>query len=205
LNNAYSVHRESIGTRQKYKYFNAVFDEIELYFHPDLQRKFINDLLVTLRNNKHLHQSDLLSDINIIFSTHSPFILSDLPRKNVLQLEYSYSDQTDDGMRYSIPKYSKGESFAANIYDLLKDDFFLNEGVIGEFAKNKIQDILKKGEKTSEEITKKDIEVLELIGDPLLRRVALDKGYGKMKDSSLIKAQIEKLQKQLKSDDHAAD
>jgi len=170
--------------RIEYSNVNIIFDEIELYFHPDLQRRFIDYLVASIERLK----PSKVKGINILFATHSPFILSDIPSSNVLRLINGK------------PQKQSQQTFAANIYDLLKDDFFLSEGVIGEFAKNKIQKTLKK-----EEITKEDVEVLELIGDPLLRRIALEKAYEKMKDTSLIEAQIRKLQKQLNQDDNAAD
>lgn len=134
LNNTYSVHKEALNKRQKYHFFNAVFDEIELYFHPDLQRRFINDLLITLRNNKHLSQTNFIKDINLIFSTHSPFILSDIPEQNILQLEYNYSDQSKNGDQFSVPQNSKRQTFGANIHDLLSNSFFLSDSFKGEHA-----------------------------------------------------------------------
>ncbi len=140
LNNAYSVHNKNGGVeRIQYNYFNVVFDEIELYFHPDLQRRFINDLLNTLGNYKYLFQNEIVKGINILFSTHSPFILSDIPEQNILQLEYGLSDLTQDNNEYSIPVIHKNQTFGANIFDLLTDNFYLKDGSIGEFARSKIQ------------------------------------------------------------------
>jgi hypothetical protein len=169
-----------------YSRVNIMFDEVELYFHPEYQRRFISDLLNSLNNLK----LDRICEVNILFSTHSPFILSDIPSSNILRLV--------DGK----PTDQPNQTFAANIYDLLNDDFFLNEGVIGEFAKQKINDILKK-----KKITERDIQILDLIGDPFLKSVVLDKVRSEEyeKDDDLIKAQIEELEKQLKNKDNAAD
>lgn len=59
----------------KYRFVNVIFDEVELYFHPELQRSFMGLLLQALQNAhfKNLH------GINIILATHSPFLLSDIP------------------------------------------------------------------------------------------------------------------------------
>lgn len=66
----------------KYRFVNVIFDEVELYFHPELQRSFMGLLLQALQNAhfKNLH------GINIILATHSPFLLSDIPHSNVLCL-----------------------------------------------------------------------------------------------------------------------
>jgi predicted ATPase len=151
LNNTYSVHKASLHNRQKYECFNAVFDEIELYFHPDLQRKFINDLLITLRNNKHLHESPLIKDINIIFSTHSPFILSDIPSSNILRLKSEFSSP------------EKSQTFGSNIHDLLANDFFLEDGFMGEFAKIKIDETIRY--LNSKILDNKLTELKELLND----------------------------------------
>ena len=59
-----------------------------------------------------------------MFVTHSPFILSDVSNKNVLYLSKE-------------ERQPEKESFAANIYDLLDDHFFLDE-TIGGVALGKI-------------------------------------------------------------------
>jgi predicted ATP-binding protein involved in virulence len=161
-----------------YTRVNILFDEVELYFHPEFQRTFISDLLQSLNNLK----LDKIKEVNILFSTHSPFILSDIPSSNILRLI--------DG----VPQDQSNETFAANIYDLLNDDFFLKDGVIGEFAKQKIKIILSKNV-----ISEEDIKVLELIGDPLLKSVVINQANAKINDDDLINRQIEKLKEKLKN------
>lgn len=53
-----------------YKNVNIIFDEIELYSHPDFQRTFLNDLLKAINS---VYQR--YDNLNILFITHSPFIL----------------------------------------------------------------------------------------------------------------------------------
>lgn len=207
LNNAYSVHKASIGKRQKYNFFNAVFDEIELYYHPDLQRKFINDLLNTLKNNSHLYQSTLISDINIIFSTHSPFILSDIPAQNILQLEYGLSDITQDNKEYSIPVVSKCQTFGANIFDLLTDRFYLNDGSIGAFAREKIQLVIDNLLDISDEdyaepkiiLKKQEIKgIVDIIAEPFFKEKLLKMYFKKFDKENRKKQLIDEL-KELES------
>lgn len=112
----------------KYKYVNIILDEIELYFHPEFQRTFAYELIKRIQTLSIPH----IESINIIFCTHSPFILSDIPKENTLKL--------DNG---SIMPYDIAENtFGANIHDLLAKDFFLKDGFIGEFAKQKIENII---------------------------------------------------------------
>lgn len=111
--------------RLEYDYVTVVFEEVELYFHPEYQRTLINYFLeqmghAGLRNIKGIH---------LVFVTHSPFILTDMLDNNVMYL-------SKDGK----PKPDK-RTFAANIYDLLDDHFFLEE-TIGDVALKQINDIV---------------------------------------------------------------
>ncbi|MDL2241622.1 ATP-binding protein [Bacteroidales bacterium OttesenSCG-928-L03] len=105
------AHKEII----KYRYVNVIFDEVELYFHPELQRSFLG-LLQQALQNAHFQN---LRGVNIILATHSPFILSDIPHSNVLCL--GEEELTVDG------------TFGANIIELLGNSFFLSS-VIGNVA-----------------------------------------------------------------------
>ncbi|PSK89889.1 AAA family ATPase [Taibaiella chishuiensis] len=108
----------------KYNYVTVLLDEIELYFHPNMQRLFIKKLLDVLSK-----LDNQLYGIHILLATHSPFILSDLQQQKILKLK-----------KGTVVFFENGyNSFAANIHDLLADEFFLSEGYIGAFAKEKIE------------------------------------------------------------------
>lgn len=111
--------------RIAYKNVNIVLDELEICFHPELQRLLVSNLLTFLTG---LKLNEVMA-INIILSTHSPFILSDMPENNILMLE--------EGKK----KENKDRCFGANIYDLLCSHFFMNE-FIGEFALEKINEMV---------------------------------------------------------------
>lgn len=113
-----------------YKNILIVFDEVELYLHPEYQRKLIYRFLQTIQACRFAN----IESIHIIMATHSPFVLSDIPIQNVLMLK--------DGRVYKDSK----QCFCANIYDILKSQFFMTSP-IGEFARDKINDILKLSEK----------------------------------------------------------
>lgn len=160
ISNINSVFK-STGEKLKYKFLNLIFDEIELYYHPEFQRRFIYELL----NGLSKMNIPNIKGINIIFCTHSPFILSDIPKECTLKL--------DNG---KIVPHFKKNTFGANIHDLLDDDFFLNNGFMGEFAKTKIEsliDYLEKNENLdfvekgwNKESSRKFIEI---IGEPILK------------------------------------
>ncbi|WP_394666410.1 hypothetical protein [uncultured Chryseobacterium sp.] len=119
----------------KYPYINLILDEIELYAHPEMQRQYIDNLLSGI---KKLYISKIKA-INILFVTHSPFILSDIPKQNILFLKTEVRERNGKKIQLSVPQpFENKNSFGANITDLLADSFFISDGLIGDFAKEKI-------------------------------------------------------------------
>jgi predicted ATPase len=110
----------------KYDAVNLILDETELYYHPEFQQQTINQLLDIINQAQFIH----IANINILFLTHSPFILSDIPSSNILKLIEGDSIK------------EKHKSFGANIHDLLANDFFLKDGFMGDFAKNEIKNVI---------------------------------------------------------------
>lgn len=119
LKNLDSVRDDnSSSERFAYPYIQLVLEEVELYYHPELQRQLIKNILdgikqANLRNIKW---------ISICIVTHSPFVLSDIPSNNVLAL------RKDGGDVSKIP------CFASNIHEMLKQSFFLKHGTTGDLA-----------------------------------------------------------------------
>lgn len=103
-----------------YRHVCVIFDELELYFHPEMQRTFISRLLAGLKQLSFEH----IESIQFIMVTHSPFILSDIPHKSVLFLDKNGNSVS--GMH----------TFGANIHSMLEYSFFLKNGSIGAFAKS---------------------------------------------------------------------
>lgn len=102
-----------------YRNLLVVLEEIELYFHPEMQQQFIRYLLDGIR------QLGIrkISNIHFLLVTHSPYVLSDIPKQNVLALE-------NDG----VPSERRLNTFCGNIHEMLKDSFFLSHGSQGYFA-----------------------------------------------------------------------
>lgn len=141
-----------------------LLDEVDLYIHPEWQRQFLHTL------SERLHAEYPGKHIQVVISTHSPLILSDIPSGNVIYLE---KDKTNDTVRQrSVCR----ETFGANLFSLLKDSFFL-ERSIGEFARRKIDEIITDLARLKEtpddpELRKKSQghrQVIGIIGEPMLR------------------------------------
>jgi len=159
---------QNINDDSQYQTINIFLDETELGLHPNWQKQYISKILNALKqiNNK---------KINLIFATHSPFILSDLPKENVIFLENAEQ------------KYPNIDSFGANIHTLLSHGFFMKDGLMGDFAKNKIQKIQKFYEKVKKYKKNKKVkkaylcfykkkqkefkQIQEIIGEPFLKTV----------------------------------
>ncbi len=111
-----------------YKNINVVLDEIELYFHPEMQKDFISDLLSVISTDEYIKSN--ISFLNFSFITHSPFVLSDVTYNDVMALD-------GDGKQVK----EIGYCFASNIYDLLNSNFFM-KSFMGRFAETKIDQVI---------------------------------------------------------------
>ncbi|MGB3751081.1 MAG: AAA family ATPase [Arcobacteraceae bacterium] len=118
-----------------------LIDEPDTTFHPKWQKKYLSGLLNIYKKYE--------KNIHLIITSHSPYILSDLPKENVIFLENGI--QKDP--------FKDKQTFGANIHTLLSDGFFMKDGLMGEFAKDKIQSIIK----YHDEILKKDLKKKENI------------------------------------------
>lgn len=155
LNNIQSV--DSDKYRIPYHYVNLVFDEAELYYHPEYQRRFVAMLLESL-NAAGIDRRKIRS-VNILIATHSPFILSDVLTENTLYLS--------EGNPVKVDK----QTFGANYYDMLRSSFFFTNSPIGDVAakamKRWIQSAQRNGKAPSDEI-------MRMVGDSFIANYLLN-------------------------------
>lgn len=139
-----------------------LLDEPDLYGHPEWQRKMLYEIIDTLEK--------LYKDysFHIIFSTHSPLFLSDIPKENIVMLE-----KRNNGI--CVIREKGKQTFGANIFDLYNNSFLL-DSFIGEFAQKKIEIIIKETALlynqnviVSQEKLDSFEKMIELIGEPILR------------------------------------
>ena len=185
LRNIISVP-ENAG-RVKYNNVCLFLDEIELCFHPEYQRLFVANLLQSLKDNK---VTDSVN-VSVILTTHSPFVLSDIPQSNILYLE-----KGEDAR-----EQMKEKTFASNINELLAESFFLNGGFVGEFASQVVNDLanflLDKQHERRWNIDSAD-QLIETVGDDVvkiqLRKLFVRKyGKGNQAYKTWIQKEFEKL------------
>ncbi len=158
-------------------------DEPDLSLHPEWQRKYLSELqnlLIKMEQKFH-----------IIATSHSPFLLSDLSKENVIFLE--------NGKQV----YPNIETFGANIHTLLSHGFFMKDGLMGEFAKNKINEVIDYLNDKASPIKDDDEaqKYIRIIGEPIvkkqLQRMLDSKKLDKMKEIDALKNQIKSLKNRL--------
>lgn len=106
-----------------------LLDEPENYMHPEMCRTFIRNLNVLLsKRNPN-------TELQVLISTHSPFMLSDVMASQVIKMDY------DENGKCVISESEK-PYYAANIHSIMADGFFL-EYTIGEQARIFLEDKFK--------------------------------------------------------------
>lgn len=178
-----------IYERLKEKNTNCLIflDEPDLGIHPNWQKEYIKELINIFSNfGKKLH---------FIITSHSPFILSDLPKENIIFLEKG---------KQVYPFEDGKQTFGANIHTLLSHGFFMKDGLMGEFAKSKIDDVINylNGKKSEIKNDNEAQNIINIMGEPIikreLQRILNSKRLSKIDKIDVIEKQIEELQKELK-------
>lgn len=133
-----------------------LIDEPDRALHPEMARNFLAVLLENVNECKD-------RNIQIILSSHSPFIVTDILPEGV------YSIGIENGKRKII---NNENTYATNIYYLLMDSFML-ENTFGEYSYRQITNIIQMLNST-EEMDKKKLKwiknVIDRIGEPTVRR-----------------------------------
>lgn len=135
-------------------------DEGDLYLHPQWQIEFFYKLIKVI-------PQIYKGKIQIILTSHSPFLLSDLPKQSITIVAPNENESAINGNTLET------ETFAGNIYALYSEPFFLGNQRMSLFAKKKIDGIISKldaNDKTPDFFPKDEIEKsISLIGDKVIR------------------------------------
>ncbi len=160
--------------RIKYDNINLVFDEVELCFHPEFQREFINRLIIMLKAFRDDYKIKGESKgetwkcfFNVLILTHSPFILSDIQPGRTLFLEES-----------GEPNYvlSKRSTFAGNIGEMFYESMFM-ENTVGQYAEKELNALISE----FNGLKKKPVRYLEVkkiidgVSDSILKHLLIEK------------------------------
>ena len=143
-----------------------LIDEPDRAIHPELARNFID---ILLRNLNECQERT----IQVVLSSHSPFIVTDILPENVYAITREESDNK------SIIK-QKQDTFATNIYYLLMDTFMI-ENTFGKYSYDKIKDVIKRLK--YDEIEEQELNLIkgfiDRIGEKTVRKKLLELYYAK--------------------------
>ena len=148
----------------RYHNLNIILDEIEVCFHPEYQRMFISRMLELLCDTLHLNH---VFGIHIWLTTHSPFILSDIPEPLITYMKHGHIMSAEERKKDGIMP-----PMAANVSDLLQQSFFLENGFIGEYARKNILRVISYLRNETSDGWDEDTlhSFIESIGEPFIKR-----------------------------------
>jgi hypothetical protein len=136
-------------------------DESDVHLHPEWQRQFFKLFL------QFLNTVFRKKRIQIFLATHSPIILSDVPKQHVIFLKRGVND-----FQQIVPRAVEGETFGGNIHQLFRHSFFLDSGFIGHFAEDKINEVIE-DLNAQTLLTKQRVDeihnIIYSIGEPIIR------------------------------------
>ena len=172
--------------KEEDKYLIRGYDEPDLYIHPNWQRLIMSDFLNLIKK----YQINIDETIHLILTSHSPFILSDLPKENIIFLEKGTQVK---------PFKENEQTFGANIHTLLSHGFFMEDGLMGEFAKSKISDVIEllKKDKLSEDEIKDCKHIISIIGEPILQKTLEHQLNEKLNPNETELQKLEREQKEI--------
>lgn len=126
-------------------------DEGESNLHPEWQRVYIKELVNFFSRIKCRNQY-----LQVIITSHSPFVLSDLPSESINILDERCIDNS---------------FFGANIFEIYNKGFLL-ERTVGQFSYEKISDAIKQIRKYGE--SKDSHDIIDMIGDKVVQKLIKD-------------------------------
>lgn len=165
-----SMAKELPGGRILEKDVILFLDEAETALHPDWQRRLVEMLI------RYVESRTRKINVHLIFASHSPNLLSDIPRGNVVFL-----GADAPGLALSQEPTAITNTFAANAYDLYRSSFFLQDGPMGSFASEKVREAFElayevvrakcdKGKAHSLADVERVRQLVALIGDRTMRK-----------------------------------
>ena len=135
-------------------------DEAETTLHPAWQCQLVYNMIWFVE--KFLSRKF----VHFVFASHSAMLLSDIPKQNVILL------QPKEGGRDRIDRYlgqqdGIGGTFGANVFDLMRIPFGLDSGVMGKWAKTKLN-LLLANIANGKKLSGDDIVLAKLFGNKLI-------------------------------------
>ena len=140
-----------------------VVDELESGMHLEWSRNLISFLVYYIDE---INKSGELN-FQFIFTTHSPYMLSDIKPGNVIMIDKNQETGYSEGKILQ-------NTFAKNIQEIMKEN--LIDNIYGDFALTKIDSMISRlnGEKVQEGNEEELLKEIHLISEPILRTKLLE-------------------------------
>ena len=133
-----------------------IVDEIDAFLHPKWQQDILTHI------TRWINESEFFNNkkVQLVVATHSPIILSDIPRDNIIYLKEPFEVYSSEQL-----------TFGANISTLFYDSFFMEKGSIGAIARKEIQWVIDNIDNTNLNLgdRKRLVYIINNIGDKFLR------------------------------------
>lgn len=136
-----------------------LLDEAEIGFHPDWQRQYVR--ILTDFMGYMMVKANV--DFQIVITSHSPIILSDIPVCCINFLRRK-------GDATWLVKDEK-QTFGENVFNLYRRAFFMENGLVGDFARKKLKSIQKAIDE--KRVTKEILQLIYMIGDDRIKEYFL--------------------------------
>ena len=188
--NLYSKFYQICQSAEKESNVLLMIDEADESLHPQWQKDYVYSIISVL--------TSIFQDIGVqvIITTHSPIMLSDIPKQNVLYLK---KEQDKSGVKVISGK-QRHETFSANIFRLFQDTFFLDGAGVGTFAESwllKLLEDIHKADYSNSEQVENIKNKIDNIGDPVLKRNFESEFFSYIGNSNSIDEQIRILRQKL--------
>lgn len=133
-----------------------ILDEIDAFLHPKWQQDILTYITRWINESEQFNNKK----VQLVVATHSPIILSDIPKDNIIYLKEPFQVYPSEQL-----------TFGANITTLFYDSFFMGKGSIGAIARKEIQWAIDNFENTNLDTgdRKRLIYIINNIGDKFLR------------------------------------
>lgn len=161
---------------------NLVFliDESDVYMHPSIQIEVVMNIMkffsLFMENGM----------VQIILTSNSAFIASDIPHTNLIYVE------NKDGISISNNMREDCKTFGANIHNMLINNFYMDKGTVGCFANLIINDIIEllKDENINEDYQLELFKKINIIGEPIIREKLIEMYNNKFIKNKNIKEKL---------------
>lgn len=174
-------------------------DEGELYLHPEWQRQYIGLLNDFLEYSSKINP--VIENIQLLITSHSPFIASDIPKFNLIFLKRDEpSEENSRPNVHVVSSQNHQGTFGGNIFDLYKNSFFIKD-FFGTYSSKWINEAFNKIN-NKESLFDNEIEIssfLQIIGEKVVKEILQNQLQNKNDDNYEIINLTEKAKENLRN------